>query len=160
MVWFSVTLLPGEKLSTLPEPRIPMVAVAVFILNLSLLKLAIAPVKARMVPFSKEITLLLDASGLPAKLNSSMRNSVSARTAMKAPSLMRNCAIPSLPETINSPTSTSPPRTTLRSPEAFTTRTSPETKLNLPAAAKLSAIGSMTSKTQRTSRLSHFMMSS
>src|SRR3989338_4084425 len=65
MVWLSVTLLFGEKFSTLPEPRIPMVAPGVFILNLSLLKLAIAPVKARNVPFTKDKTVLLDSSGLP-----------------------------------------------------------------------------------------------
>jgi len=65
MVWLSVTLLLGEKFSTLPEPRMPTVAVRVFILNLSLLKLAIAPVKARNVPFTKDKTVLLDSSGLP-----------------------------------------------------------------------------------------------
>ena len=43
----------------------PMVAVGVFILNLSLLKPAIAPVKARKVPFTKDKTVPLFASGLP-----------------------------------------------------------------------------------------------
>ena len=129
IVWLSVILLSAEKLSTLPEPLMPTTAFKVVILNKSLLKLAIAPVKARIVPLSSEREVLLDASGLPAKWNSSMRISVSARTAMKAPSFKRNCAIPSAPETIDSPASTSPPRSALRSlaPTALTTRTSPVT---------------------------------
>ena len=154
IVWLSVILASLEKLSTLPEPLIPMTAFRVVILNKSLLKLAIAPVNARIVPFSREREVLLDASGVPVKWNSSMRISVSARTAMKAPSLKRNCAIPSRPETIDSPASTSPPRTALRSlaPTALTTRTSPVTKLNLPALARLSPMPSRASKPQSASR--------
>ena len=69
---------------------------------------------------------------------------------------MRSCAIPSLPDTMVSLASTSLPRSTLRSPEAFTTRTSPITKLNLPAAAKLSAIGKAAKNMQRTNFISQF----
>ena len=156
MVWLSVTLLVGEKFSTLPEPRIPMVAPGVFILNLSLLKLAIAPVKARNVPFTRDKTVLLDSSGLPLYWCWSIRNSVSGRTEIKAPSLRRSCAIPSLPDTMVSLASTSLPRATLRSPEAPTTRTSPITKLNLPDAARLSAIGNAASNMQNTSFFSKF----
>jgi hypothetical protein len=141
MVWLSVTLLPGEKLSTLPEPRMPTVAVGVVILNLSLLNSAIAPVKARNVPFTNDKTVLPDASGLPLYWYWSMRNSVSGRIEMEAPSPKRNCAVPSLPDTMESFASTSLPRSALRSPAAFTTRTSPITKLNLPAAASAFAIG-------------------
>jgi len=147
-------LLSGEKFSTLPEPLIPMVAPGVFILNLSLLKLAIAPVKARNVPFTKDKILALDASGLPLNWYWSIRNSVSARIAMKAPSLMRNCAIPSLPDTMVSLASTSLPFSTLRSPDAFTTRTSPITKLNFPAAATLSETGKNASNKQSATLLS------
>jgi hypothetical protein len=59
-----VTLSTGEKFNTLPEPRIPMVALGVLILKLSLFTLAIAPVKARKVPFTKESTLSFFAPGL------------------------------------------------------------------------------------------------
>jgi hypothetical protein len=90
IVWLSVRLSTGEKFNTFPEPRMPMVALGVFILNFSLLKLAMAPVKARNVPFTKDNTLSLEASALPENLYLSIRNSVSARTAMNAPSLMRN----------------------------------------------------------------------
>jgi hypothetical protein len=46
--------------------------------------------------------------------------------------------------------STSPPRTALREPDAPTTDTSPITKLNLPAAARLSEIGSAASTMRNT----------
>jgi hypothetical protein len=134
----------------------PTVAVGVFIVNLSLLKIAIAPVKARNVPFTKDKTVLLDSSGLPLYRYCSMRNSVSGRIEMNAPSVMRTCAVPSLPDTMVSLASTSLPRSTLRSPAAFTTRTSPITKLNLPAAAKLSATSRNASDRQSTNCFSKF----
>ena len=111
MVWLRVMLLSGEKFNTLPEPRMPIVAVAVFILNRSLFKLAIAPVNARNVPLTSEKTLMPDSSDLPTNWYCSILSSVSARTAMNAPSLMRSCAMLSAPLTTDSPASISPPRT-------------------------------------------------
>ena len=65
MVWLSVPMV-GEKCSTLPEPRIPTVAVGVAIWKRSLRAAEMAPVKARMVPLAS-FSKTLSCSGRPLK---------------------------------------------------------------------------------------------